>query len=270
MTETENVTDLWASLATSLAPKAIDLTDPVALFRSGGLEPDPAQVEVLTTTAQRLVLLWARQSGKTTATACRAAHLAQSRPGSTAVICAGRQEQAKHLLKACRRFSGRGSSASGTMTELTIRYRNQSEIVVIPASDTARGLTAELLICEESAVIPDEVYDGVLSPMVAASHGPIIALGTPGSETGWFYSVCTGPHWDPDRPTSWLVSRRTWEDCPRLDAWVVAELRERQPNAYRREYLCEFAGADNAVFLPEIIAEAVDATVLPTHFLDSL
>jgi hypothetical protein len=198
----------------------------------------------------------------------------QSRPGSTAVICAGRQEQAKHLLRACRRFSGRGSSATGTATELTIRYANGSEILVVPASDTARGLTANLLIVEEAAVVPDDVYDSVLSPMVSTTHGPIILLGTPGSESGFFYEIWTGsPRWSPEKPASgaaWLKSLRTWEDCPRIDPWTVIELRDRQPRAFRREYLCEFAGSDDAIFLPEIVAEMVDPSVAPLNLLDAL
>jgi hypothetical protein len=271
---TEPVADLWDALAAELAPKALALADPVALFRSAGLEPDPAQVEVLTTSAPRVILNWARQSGKTTAVACRAAWLCQARPGSTAVICAGRQEQAKHLLRACRRFSGRGSSATGTATELTIRYANGSEILVVPASDTARGLTAHLLIVEEAAVVPDDVYDGVLTPMVSTTHGPIILLGTPGSEVGSFFDIWSAaPRWDPAKPASehsWLKLLRAWQDCPRIDPWTVAELRERQPRAYRREYLCEFAGSDSAVFLPEIVASMADESVEPLNLLDSL
>ena len=139
MTEPENVADLWASMAVELAPTRLDLSDPAALFRSSGFEPDAAEVEVLTTEAQRVIINWARQSGKTTVVACRAAWRAQSHRGQTVVIVAGRQEQAKHLLRACRRFSGRDSSASGTMTELSIRFRNDSHVVVVPASDTARG-----------------------------------------------------------------------------------------------------------------------------------
>lgn len=275
MSDDLDVADYWQSLASELVPTRLELTDPVAMFKSASLEPDAAQVEIMSTVAPRVILNWSRQSGKTTAVSCRAAHLAQSRRGISVVICAGRQEQGKHLLRACRRFSGRGSSASGTSTELTIRYPStDSRILVVPASDTARGLTADLLVVEEAAVVEDDVFHSVLLPMVSVTHGQVMLLGTPGSEIGFFYDVWTSaPRWDPEKPASghtWLKSLRTWEDCPRIDPWTVQELRERRPRAAAREYDCQFAGADGAVFLPEVVAGMVDDSFEPVDYLDNL
>jgi hypothetical protein len=257
-----------------LAPKTVDLADPCSLFRSSGMQPDPAQVEILTTAAPRVAILWARQAGKTASVSCRSAHLAQSRREATVVICAGRVDQSKHLLRACRRFSGRGATATGTATELTIRYpATDSRILVVPASDTARGLTADLVVVEEASVVPDEIFHSVLLLMVSVTHGQVIILGTPGSEAGFFFDIWSAaPRWDPAKPTEhgWLKSLRTWEDCPRIDPWTVDELRRSQPRAYRREYCCEWAGADDAIFAPEIVREMVDETVAPLDLLDTL
>jgi hypothetical protein len=258
-----------------VAPKSVDLADPVAMFKSGlGVEPDPWQREVLVSDAPRIILLWARQSGKTTVVSAKASWLAQSRAQTTVVICSGRVEQAKHLLRSCRRFSAKGSSVSATSTELTIRFRNQSELVVVPASDTARGLSAGLLCVEEGSVVPDDVFDSVLLPMVSQTRGQVIALGTPGSEAGWFWETWTNaPRWDSAKPASghsWLKSLRTWEECDRLDPWLASELRDRSPHAYRTELLCEFAGATDALFDPDHVREMVTEEFEPTHFLETL
>ncbi len=264
-----------AAFRDELAPTSLDLRDPVALFRSAGIgEPDPQQVEILLSDAPRIALLWARQSGKSTVVSAKASWLAQSRAQSTVVIASGRVEQSKHLLRIVRRFSAKGASLSATSTELRIRYRNGSEVTIVPASDTARGETADLLVAEEAAVIEDQIYHSVLLPMVSVTHGQVIALGTPGSEAGWFWETWTNaPRWDPAKPASghaWLKSLRSWEECERIDPWAAAELRDRSPRSYRTEMLCEFAGGTDALFDPDHIREMVDDTVAPTNFLEAL
>lgn len=77
--------------------------DPAVLFRAGGMEPDPAQVELLNCTDADVLVLWTRQfAGKSQVAATLALYNALVRPGSLTLIFSAGQRESKELLRKVR------------------------------------------------------------------------------------------------------------------------------------------------------------------------
>src|SRR5205814_2588268 len=94
-----------------------------------------------------------------------------------------------------------------TQTELELA--NRSRLVALPGREgTIRSYSGvRLLILDEASRVPDDLYRSV-RPMLAVSHGRLIALSTPFGQRGWFYQewVGTGP---------WRRIHVPWTMCPR-------------------------------------------------------
>jgi hypothetical protein len=58
---------------------------------------------------------------------------------------------------------------------------------------TIRGYTPILIIIDEASRVPDDLYRAV-RPMLAVSHGQIVAISTPFGQRGWFFN-----EWESDR-----------------------------------------------------------------------
>src|SRR5215207_2929719 len=77
---------------------------PVEFAMSVGIVPDPWQIEVLASDHPRKILCCGMQVGKTTVGAVLALHKALTSPGSTILIVAPGERQAKLLFKKARRL----------------------------------------------------------------------------------------------------------------------------------------------------------------------
>src|SRR5215204_6136200 len=76
-----------------------DIPDcPVEFAMTVGIEPDPWQVEVLASDHPRKILCCGRQTGKSTVGAVLAVHKALTQPGSTVLVVAPGERQAKLLF----------------------------------------------------------------------------------------------------------------------------------------------------------------------------
>ena len=97
-----------------------------------------------------------------------------------------------------------------TQTELEAHPSHGGRIVVVPATDQARGLTADLICADEACFItPDDALTAFF-PM-RKETGQIILLSTPNLRQGYFYDV-----WSSDKKV-----RRIADRCGRLDALVL-------------------------------------------------
>ena len=83
--------------------------DPVEFASSLEIEPDDWQVSTLTSQHPRKILCCGRQTGKSTVGAVLAVHKALTRPGSTVLVVAPGERQAKLLFsKAARLYRQAG------------------------------------------------------------------------------------------------------------------------------------------------------------------
>jgi hypothetical protein len=129
-----------------------------------------------------------------------------------------------------------------------LRLKNTSRIISLPGNARAvRGYAPALVIVDEASWVADETY-AALRPLLAASHGRLVAQSTPGNKVGWFYEL-----WESDLDDEWLRLRVAAGDVPFIDpAFLERERRELPPEVYAAEYLCEFsAGLGGALFDPD-------------------
>ena len=214
--------------------------DPLAFAHLVQFTPDAWQAAVLTSSARRIILNCPRQSGKSTIASLKALHRAYYRPGSTILCISPTERQSAELI----RKVGEHLSATRLVTikptneaKTAIEFKNGSRIVSLPASEGGiRGFTASLIIEDEAADVPDDIYFASL-PMIAASKGDVMLMGTPKGRRGHFFSA-----WEREG-ADWERYKITWKDCPRLDPAEIERQHRVLGALFAREYLGEFLEA---------------------------
>jgi hypothetical protein len=240
----------------SLAADLLGALDPASTFSAAvGSSPEPWQQRVLFSAARKGLLLTARQVGKSTTTAVKAADTALYEPGSLILIVSPSQRQSDETLAKVRTVLRRAASVTGNASE--VRTEAGSRVVSLPATEsTTRGFSAaRLLIFDEAARVPDDVFIGAL-PMVAAD-GQVVALSTPGARVGWFYEAWTDP-------VGWERHKVTVHESARYSEARIEELRRSLGGRqFRAEYMCEFVGLSESAFDPDRVEAAFRPDVRP-------
>jgi terminase large subunit-like protein len=230
----------------TLAADLAGALDPVVLARrAGGFEPDPWQADVLRSDADRVLLLCARQSGKSTIAAVVALHTALYSPRSLVLLVSPSQRQSSELFKKLIAAYGALDRPVDADAEnrLSLELGNGSRVVTLPGSETTvRGFSGvRLIVIDEAARVPDDLY-AALRPMLAVSSGRLVVLSTPFGNRGFFFeSWRSGEKWQRVKvPAS---------ECPRISAdFLDQERRTLGEWFYRQEYECDFLDAETAAF----------------------
>jgi hypothetical protein len=246
------------ALAARVAPPPAVLS-PVDLARAAGLQPDPWQVDVLGSTASRLVMLCARQSGTSTIAAVLAAHRAITTPGALILLVAPALRQAGELARKVRAILAATPAAPPpvVLNVLSLELSNGSRIVTLPGKEaTVRGFSApDLVIEDESSRCPDELHHAI-RPMLATSGGALLLLSTPAGKRGHFHQT-----WG-EGGSEWHRVTVTAYDVPRISrAWLDQEQADIGEWWFRQEYLCEFLEGEDQVFRDIDIDAAFTADV---------
>jgi hypothetical protein len=210
-----------------------------------GYSPDPWQAALLRSPDARLLLLCARQTGKSTGAAALTVRTALLRPGSLTLLLSPTLRQSGELFrKALGIYRALGKPVpSVRQTALTLELSNASRIVALPGDEeTVRGFSGpSLVILDEAARVRDELYQTV-RPMLATSGGALVCLSTPFGQRGWFADAWQGKG-------SWRRFRITAEECPRIPREFLEEERlALGPRWFRQEYECSFEDAVGAYF----------------------
>lgn len=216
--------------------------------------PDRWQEALLEEGHKRVLLLCARQSGKTSVVAALAAYRAQHKANAEIIIVSSTQTQASEVLRRTRQILSVARLRYSQKSVQRIELANGSRILALSSSEqSVRGYSGvSLLIIDEAARVPDELYY-TLTPMLAISRGDLYALSTPFGARGWFWAA-----WAQDREDAWHRVTVTADECPRLTPEFLAEERRRMGELwYRQEYECQFIDATHSVFSYELIASLV-------------
>lgn len=228
--------------------------NPVLLARDCGIEPDPVQAQLLTSSARRLLVNCCRQWGKSTTTALMALHEALYNAPAMIILISPSQPQSTELFKKMHGFWERLSGAPEAQQESLTRMQlaNGSRVVSLPGSEkTTRGYSgATLVVMDEASRVPDELLASV-RPMLATTGGRFIALSTPAGKRGWLYEAWT-------RGEGWEKISVRGDQCPRISPEFLAEEREALgPLRFSEEYECQFVDAETSVFNTELIEQAL-------------
>jgi hypothetical protein len=241
---------------TSLGPRtrrnrlrqaALLALDPSAILRARGLTPDHWQMELLTSSRARQVLLnCSRQSGKSTAVAALALHTLLFRPRSLTLLLSPSLRQSLELFRKVMECADAlpQSEKPRVKTLTQLELPNRSRIVSLPGKEeTVRSFSGvALLVIDEAARVPDDLYRSV-RPMLAVSQGRLICLSTPFGKRGFFYSEWT------DQRAPWQRFQVAWQDCPRIrPEFIAEETRAMGESWVRQEYLCSFEALEGLVY----------------------
>jgi hypothetical protein len=228
--------------------------DPVLLAKDCGIDPDPVQAELLTTSARKVLLCCTRQWGKSTCAALIALHEALYAAPAMIILVSPSQPQSTELFKKIHSaWSQLPGAPRATQESLTrMQLANGSRIVSLPGSErTTRGFSAcTLLLMDEAARVPEELLAAV-RPTLAATGGRFFALSTPAGKRGWFFEAWT-------KGDNWKRVQVKANECPRIKPEFLAEeMDQLGPMIYSQEYDCQFIDPETSVFSTELIAQAL-------------
>ena len=236
------------------------MTPAVSIMSQLGLEPDPWQVEVLTTDHPRILLNCCRQAGKSTVVAILGLVQALTVSGTKVLLLSRSHRQSMELLHNLtvlyERFKNLPSPVRHNIEEL--EFVNHSRIIALPCKeDTIRGYAnIDLLVIDEAARVPDDLYRAV-RPMLAVSNGRLILLSTPYGKRGFFFDCWSRNSGD------WLRFEVPAEKIPRINPKFLDEERRNLGDSYfRQEYCCSFEAMEGLVF-PDLGKCVVPAAAFP-------
>lgn len=234
--------------------------DRLALAQKAGLRPDPWQTQVLQSSATRLLLNCARQTGKSTITALLSIHTAHYSPGALILLLSPTLRQSQELFKKALdiHHSLDHPVATEAQSALRLELANGSRIVSLPGKEeTVRGYSGvEILVVDEAARVSDDLYLSV-RPMLAVSGGRLLALSTPFGTRGWWYEA-----WRSKEP--WERYEVPASTCPRISSDFLGEEREAMGQWwYAQEYECQFLDAETQPFRREDIDQTFFEDVQP-------
>ena len=228
---------------------------PVKFAMSVGIEPDPWQIEVLASDHPRKILCCGRQTGKSTVGAVLAVHAALTRPGSTVLVVAPGERQAKLLFqKAARLYEQAGHPLPAHSHRRTgLELANGSVIEALPAVErTTRGYSVDLLVVDEAAAVPDEDYFGIL-PSLIATQGEQVLLSTPRGRRGFFFEL-----WHSDDDWQRMMVRS--DEVGRIRPEDLEVFRSTMPEQFfQQEFYCEWLDTEGSLFSYDHIQAALEA-----------
>lgn len=207
-----------------------------------------------------IVVLTARQVGKTTAAACGMAHSALFMPGSLSVVACPTQNQSAEALRKVREMVRMAGAELTTENIFKLELANGSRVLALPGTEESiRGLTVDAWIVADEAARLDPAIMAALHPMrTQRPNAHFAMLSTAWSRTDPFWSV-----WASDDP-SWTRIRATVDVAPTLIAPDVLERARRQlsEDDFKREYLGVPAGTQVSPFTFDLYERA---TQIPVH-----
>lgn len=217
-----------------------------------GYSLDPWQRAVLQDVRSNQLILCSRQAGKSTAASLLAAHLALYKPGSTILCLSPSQRQSGELFLKVAALLSEASKESNSRTEVGLS--NGSRVLSLPGEpNTIRGYSPNLVLLDEAAFAPDELYTAV-SPMLAVSGGRMICLTSANGKQGSFYALWSNAN------ASYVRQKVVAVDCPRIKPeFLENERLVLSKDKFEQEYNCVFGDAENAAF--ENVDSIFDASV---------
>jgi len=232
--------------------------DPVVFAEAVlGFHAFPYQADLLRSQSKRVVACWARQTGKTTAIAVKVIHFAFTNAKTTTLIVSRGLRQSMIMFGVIEHFVMahpvlRRSVVKSTRT--LIQLSNGSQIVALPCGPdgaSLRGYTADLVVMDEAAFMPEDVIASVIFPMLATTNGTAIMLSTPWGRDHIFYRSFKNPNY-------WSQHVRAGE-CPLISKEFLEEQRRDIGELrYKMEYEAQFVEGENSFFRQDLIRECVE------------
>lgn len=207
---------------------------------------------------QRIVAAMARQSGKSETISLGCVIEAMRTPNGHIIIVAPTDRQAGELFMKVAYYL-KQIKIFNTVASLTARsaiLNNGCRISAYPIGHDGtnlRGMTANVLILEEAAFIPDDVLNEVLMPMVSSPGSRLIKISTPRGKNHFYRSFIS---------EDYKAFRYTWKDAVRVGRYNEEFVKEARENAtetqFDVEYNAEFVEGSDNYFPSALIDKCID------------
>ncbi|MFY9754717.1 MAG: terminase family protein, partial [Pseudolabrys sp.] len=227
-----------------------------------GVTPRPWQEKFLRTPrGASILVLTARQVGKTTVAACAMAHTAIFVPGSLSVVACPAQRQSAEPIRKVKEMVLKAGATLLTDNKYGIELANGSRVLALPSSEESiRCLTVDgWIVADEAAFLTEEVI-AALRPMRAQRpEARIVMLSTANTRTDPFWSA-----WEAGDESCMRI-QVTVDVDPTLysQAYLDQERRALGEDRYKREFLGIPAGGQASPFIWEQFERATQAPVHP-------
>ena len=220
--------------------------------------PFPYQEKLLNDPSKRIVSCWGRQCGKTTTVAVKAIHYTYTNPNTTVLVASPSLRQSAIMLNRIQELTQNNfilQQGVAKQTRTEIHLHNNSVIVALPCSENLlRGYTADVIICDEAAFMPEETITQVMFPMLSTTNGTAIFLSTPWGKNHFFHRAYTNPNYS--------VHTAKSTECPLITQEFLQEQKRTLPDEiYRSEYLAEFTESAHCFFPYDLIRNSIDPTI---------
>lgn len=201
--------------------------------------PDRKQQLVLASTSNRVIVNGSRQTGKSHILAVRAVRklisATPARPKLVLIVAKTKGQAEETIFKMDRCFAALNIRTHGDPTQEVARVLpDGSRVIGLAAKDdSVRSYTADLVILDEAARVPDDVWDAI-EPTLATTDGDLIIASTPKGKRGLFWETWTngGPEW--------LKIQNTVHECPRISKHFIEAQRRKGEAFFKQEYECQF------------------------------
>ncbi len=219
---------------------------------------DPWQKKVLECKGN-LVLRSGRQVGKSTIISIKVGEHALNKENQHIMVIAKTERQAHLIFSKILNyimFKDKNSIKKGKdrPTKSRLMLKNKTIIHCLPAGDTGYGImgyTIDLLVADEAAFIPEEVWNSII-PTLTITRGKIILLSTPFIKEGYYYNCFNDPSF-----TSFHMSA---EDCPRKDQEFLDYQKSWMTKSqYAQMYLGQFIDELRQLYNEELILQTCKA-----------
>ena len=217
---------------------------------------DPWQKEVIESEGN-IVVRSGRQAGKSTAIAIKAGNYALTHKKASIMVISSVERQAYLLFEKILEYITSKSihsirKGNKRPTKNKLQLNNGSIILCLPTGLSGRGIrgfTIDILIADEAAFIPEEVWAAV-TPMIAVTGGSLILLSTPFGREGYFYRCF--------KDDSFKKFHVSTPDCPRMQTdegkvFLKQEESRMTKLQWGQEYLGEFVDELRQFFPDELI-----------------
>ncbi len=215
-------------------------------------EPDPWQIEAISSTAATVALRVCRQAGKSCVLATRG--VAELERGGTTICLAPAERQTREITRKVQMYLRATDLVVERATQTEIETSNGGRFIAVPASGaTIRGYTADLLLIDEMAYLPGanggEDIVVALLPMLR-DDGQIYYASTPAGKNNMFASLFLEPKEGVHR----IVVPGT--SIPRLKKRVDRLRQQLSATRFRQEVEVEMLSDGQSYFDLSIIEQA--------------
>jgi hypothetical protein len=275
----------WQSDVLRVACRAIQTAMAVKAGR-------PVQYEHKKTGPQdnRISMLCARQSGKSSIVAALALWVVKTFRGAVVLIAAPTEKQAQDTMRKIKELMSQDRDIKDLHTDSRseVVLENGSRIVSKPWTSIRGESAPDLIIMDEAGWIPDEAYVTVRPTLTNNPFAVLVMLTTPHGKRGFFYKAWSsskiwtkfmvhtgftlrhehgGPVVGPVEETEEQFSKRLaaegihayFSPQHRL-AWLTEELDEIGEHGWRQEYGLEFLDTQDQVFDTDLVMRAFSRT----------